>query len=120
MRHLAKLFCLILSLVTGWKAYALMDGVFEQIWVPFGIAAAIVMLVFALLYFPLIRHLFDILEDRLSATNQQFRASRAGVGLDEIPVRRHGITQSINTGCAICGEPSNEPVCDRCQKKMAR
>ena len=54
-------------------------------WLPWAVGGGVGAVVFAVLYLPLLRPIADVLNDRLSATRQRFRATRTGTGIDEVP-----------------------------------
>ena len=86
----------------------------ETWWVPWAIGGGIGVVVFVALYVPLLRPIADILNDRLSATHQRLRATRAGTGLDEVPMRftTTGSAPALEK-CRFCGAPG-KPICDAC------
>ncbi len=110
-RHFAKIICLIIAGAASW--YVLI-GVAEVVkgWIPPVTALAALVIIYALLYFPLARPIADIISDRLSVMTHRGRHIRTGSGLDEIPDAPGPVS------CSICGGPGG-PICGSCDSKMS-
>jgi len=83
--------CLALGAVAGILVGKEIAEVFsDPRWLPYAAGGGVGLAVFAALYFPLLRPIAEMVQDRVSALNQSVRATRTGTGLDEIPLRPHG------------------------------
>jgi hypothetical protein len=118
MRYVAIGFGLALGIGAGLAVGAEIAAVFgEPRWLPLAAGGGTGLVVFAALYFPLLRPIGDVVSDRLSATRQRMRATRTGTGLDEVP-------QQLGTGarlqlerCRLCGRPG-KLVCEDCSESL--
>jgi hypothetical protein len=121
MQYVAIGFSLAIGAAVGFLAGREAAEVFTETWrVPWAIGGGIGLIVFIALYVPLLRPIADILNDRLSATHQRFRATRTGTGLDEIPLRPTGVVASRPLEkCRFCGAPG-KPICDACQAQFQK
>jgi hypothetical protein len=118
-----RLVTLILSLAAagfaGWTVFGELGEVFGgRFPLIGGIAAGAVVL--PLLYFPLLRPLGDLLQDRLGALHNRLRHDRAGTGLGDVPDRpvREPTAPRI-ARCGLCGGPGG-PVCAACHDKLSK
>jgi hypothetical protein len=116
--HVAKVICLAVGALAAWNVHLQVSDVFtDPRWLSWAAGAGALLVVFALLYFPLVRPLAEAAGDRLDAARLRVRATRTGTGLDEVPLRRLDDTQSRMVVCARCGGPGG-PVCDRCHAEL--
>ena len=121
-RFLALLISAGVGGVAGWQVYVNLDEIIKKWLVTIGFTAGTFLLVTLVLYLPLMRHLADWFEERLSTLNSRMTARKTGVGLDEIPqnnYRRRTVTTSTRAVCSMCGGPGG-PVCDKCAERMSR
>ncbi len=119
IRHLAKLLAIVAGAFAGWQVRVQVSDVFpDPVWLSWSIGAGVLLLVYVVLYFPLLRPIFDLIEDRVSATGQRFKSTRTGVGLDEVPHRMDEDTMTRIKVCGYCGGPGG-PVCERCHEKLS-
>lgn len=122
-RLIAKLLSAGIGGAAAWQVYINLDQIFTK-WTVVLSATVIVFIVVTLLfYLPLLKHVADMIQDRLSTINQRFRATRTGLNLDEIPRHTDSSKRRMSTGshslkCGICGGPGG-PVCESCHKKMS-
>jgi hypothetical protein len=89
MRFVAMGICLALGIgagITVWKEIA--DVFSDPLWLPPVAGCGVALVVFAALYFPLLRQLADMLHDRLAPMSRNARKTRTGTGLDDIPLHR--------------------------------
>lgn len=120
MQYVAIGFALAIGAAAGFAGGREAAEVFtEARWVPWAVGGGIAIVVFTALYVPLLRPIADILNDRLSATHQRFRATRAGTGLDEVPVRFSSAAAKPAERCRFCGEPG-KPICDACAAQFGK
>ncbi|HUT77090.1 MAG TPA: hypothetical protein VM285_05355 [Polyangia bacterium] len=118
MRYLAFLVSLATAGLAGWLVYRELATVFGD-WIPLAGGAAVGLVVLPLLYFPLLRPVGDIVQDRVLALGNRLRDDRTGTGLDDVPERlNREPTAPRIARCGICGGPGG-PVCDACHEKMA-
>ena len=118
MRFVAMGICLALGIVAGILVGKEIAEVFsDPRWLPYAAGGGVGLAVFAALYFPLLRPIADIVQDRLSALNQSVRATRTGTGLDEIPSHPHGRAAPKLDTCKVCGLPGKQ-ICDACSTKL--
>lgn len=116
-RHFAKLVALAVGGVAGWQVWIQFADVFpDPWWLRWAGSGVVVVVLFPILYFPLLRPIFDIIGDRLSVTGHRFRSTRTGVGLDEIPAS-DAPPSRVPIVCAYCGKPG-APVCAACREKL--
>jgi len=116
--HVAKVICLAVGALAGWNVHLQVSDVFsDPRWLSWAIGAGVLLVVFALLYFPLVRPLAEVVGDRLDAARLRVRATRTGTGLDEVPVQRVDDTHTRLVICSHCGGPGG-PVCDRCHARL--
>jgi hypothetical protein len=111
LRHLARIVCLGVGGVAGWAVYVNLQRIFED-WIPLASGAFTLVAVFALLYFPLMRPIADVITDRLEVAVHRGRHIQSGSGLGEIP-------DIPDTRCAICGA-SGPTMCDACKAEIER
>ncbi len=111
LRLLIKIGCLIAGGAAGWFVYSnlvtLLDG-----WVPLVSTVIVFFFVFALLYYPLFRHLADAADDRLSVMFHRGRHIRSGSGLSDVPAPPQPII------CTVCGGPGG-PLCEACEERLS-
>ena len=110
IRHLAKLICLVIGGMAGYGVLVNMAEVFEGR-IPTAGGAVTMVVVTALLYFPLGVPIADLVSDRLAVMTHRGRHIRTGTGLDEIPDRPSA------PPCSLCGAPKG-PICKACEEKM--
>jgi hypothetical protein len=120
-RHVAKLLCAGIGGFAAWQVYLQMVDVFANVrWLPAASAGVVFLVVFVLLYFPLMRPVSDMIEDRLSALKARVNSTRAGTGLDEIPMNLPGNAGSKLKICQKCGGPDpGGVICPKCREKLA-
>ncbi len=120
-RHVAKLMCAGIGGFAAWQVYLQMVDVFANVrWLPAASAGGVLLVVFVLLYFPLMRPVSDMIEDRLSSLNARVRSTRAGTGLDEIPMNLPKNAGSKFKICQKCGGPDpGGLICPKCREKLA-
>ena len=118
-RHIAKIASLALAIITAWLVYTNLKEVFEGAPVPAGAGAIALVIIYLIVYFPLLRPVADVIDDKLSTLNQRVRATRTGIGFDEIPQRTRETTGAIRNKCGICGGAGG-PVCESCRIKMSK
>ncbi|MCK9464078.1 MAG: hypothetical protein M0R80_31045 [Proteobacteria bacterium] len=91
MRFVAVGICLALGVGAGLGVGTEIAEVFaEPRWLPWAAGGGTGIVVFVVLYVPLLRPIAEALGDRLAALRQSTRATRTGSGLDDIPVHRDG------------------------------
>ena len=119
-RHLAKLLCAGIGGFAAWQVYLQMLEVFAHVrWLPVTSAGVVVLLVFVLLYFPLMRPVSDMIGDRLSTLKARTMSTRSGTGLDEVPMKLRENTRTKLQICRYCGGPTPDgPVCPGCHQKL--
>lgn len=109
--------------VAAWLVYINLDEVVSKWLTTFGFSAGTFLVVTALLYFPLFRHVGDIIEEQLSTLNSRFTARQTGLNLNDIPQadnrRRRDNTSSNQVLCSMCGA-SGGPICESCADKMSK
>ena len=110
-RFLARIICLAVAGVAGYFVYTNMQEIFEN-WIPLASGAFVLLFVFSIFYFPLMRPIADLLSDRFSVAIHRGRHIRSGSGLEEIP-------ESPELHCAICGAPGAS-MCKACQAEIER
>jgi hypothetical protein len=89
MRFVAMGICLALGIgaaITVGKEIA--DVFPDPRWLPFAAGGGVGAVVFAALFFPLLRPIADMVRDRVSTSNRQGHSTRTGTGLDDVPLRR--------------------------------
>lgn len=120
-KHVAKLLCAGIGGFAAWQVYLQMVDVFAHVrWLPAASAGVVVLVVFVLLYFPLARPVSDMIGDRLSALKARTRSTRAGTGLDEVPMELRKSTGTKLRVCRYCGAPDPDGlICPMCREKLA-
>ncbi|MDD5306098.1 MAG: hypothetical protein PHU25_02140 [Deltaproteobacteria bacterium] len=103
-RFLAMLICLAAGGAVGWIVWKNMGEVFGS-WIPLAGGGVAGFVVFLLVYFPLMRHIADFIEDKIVTLRYRMRSTKSGVDLDFIPPP---------PPCRICGAPGG-PICRKCQ-----
>jgi hypothetical protein len=120
---MAKLLGFLISLtaggVAGWQVWLNLADVIDDRYVPMGIGGGAGLVVTLLLYFLLARPIAGVISDRLSALHTRVKSTRAGTGLDEVPLRPRTAPSPKPDTCRICGAPGG-PVCPACQAEMDR
>ena len=117
MRYVAIFISVALGAAAGYAVFGQVADVFpDPRWLPFAAGGGVGAAVFAALYFPLLRHVAEIVGDRLSGLRQSSRATRTGTGLDEIPREARRAAPRLER-CRICGLPG-KAVCDACAAKL--
>jgi hypothetical protein len=119
MRILAFLVSLAAAGAAGWLVHRELAEVFgDRIPLVGGITAGAVVL--PLLFFPLLRPVADVVQDRLAALVSRLRDNRVGTGLSDVPERiERGPEARRIVRCGMCGGPDG-PVCSACHEKMSR
>ena len=120
-KHVAKLLCAGIGGFAAWQVYLQMVDVFAHVrWLPPVSAVVVALVIFTLLYFPLARPLFEIIGDRLSALKARTKSTRAGTGLDEVPMKLRGNARTKLKICTHCGAPDPDgTICPKCREKLA-
>lgn len=116
-RHIAKLICLAVAGIAGWKVLVGLAELYNG-WVPpaFGVGTMVVVAV--VLYFPLARPVSDMLSNQMTSIVPPSRHVRAGTGLDEIPTFSPS-RPPPPSNCNLCGGPGG-PICEACDAEMKR
>jgi hypothetical protein len=111
--------------LAAWQVYINLNEIIDRWVIVIGFSAGVFIIVTLALYMPLLRHIADIIQDRMSAFYQRIKARRTGLGLDEIPSTsfyhpnsNRFKTRTDKATCSICGGPGG-PVCEACRKKMS-
>jgi hypothetical protein len=95
MRFVAMGICLALGIGAGITVGKEIADVFSDArWLPFAAGGGVAAVVFAALYFPLLRPIAEIVRDRVSTFSRPGQSTRTGTGLDEIPLRRNPTKRS--------------------------
>ena len=111
-----------MSLYAGYIVYINLNEIVDKWIITIILSSVVILLVTLLLYFPLLRHLADLVEEKFSTIGVSFTSKKTGVNLNEIPVankNRKFSNSSNKTTCGICGDPGG-PVCEKCRKKMSK
>lgn len=117
-RLLAKLVSLAAGGVAGWQVWINLAEIIEHRYLPLAIGGGTALVVLFLIYFLLARPIADVISDRMSALHSRVKSTRAGTGLDEVPMRtRARAPKGIDT-CRICGGPGG-PICAKCRSETA-
>jgi hypothetical protein len=110
VKNIIRFVCFVIGVVAGWVVLKNLDEVFRG-WIPLAAGGAVVIIVFAALYFPLGKPIADVINDRLDVLAHRGRHIRSGSGLEDIPDGPKLVT------CSICGGPGG-PICPRCEAQM--
>ena len=118
-RLLAKLVSLAAGGLAGWQVWINLAEIIEHRHIPLAIGGGTAVVVLFLIYFLLARPIADLISDRMSALRSRVKSTRAGTGLDEVPMRpRASAPGGIDT-CRICGGPGG-PICTKCRDDVAK
>ncbi len=110
-RLIAKLVSLVLAYLAGLLVYREVREIAGD-WIPWVAGAAAFVVVFCVLYFPLVRHIADSIGDRIAGNLQRGRHFRTGSGIDSLP------PPPKKPPCSICGDPRG-PICPKCNEEMS-
>jgi hypothetical protein len=111
-QKITRLFCLLVGCAAAWAVYTSLTDLLTG-WIPIAVAAAVALVVYSALYFPLARHIADMVSDRMSVMMHRGRHIRTGSGIDEVP------DVHLSPTCSMCGGPEG-PICKACNEKMLR
>ncbi|MBN2802403.1 MAG: hypothetical protein JXR91_04870 [Deltaproteobacteria bacterium] len=121
-RFIAFLISLLAGLFSGYYVYINLNEILDKWLYTIGFSVSVSIIVTLILYFPLLRHIGDMVEERFSTIGVSMTSRKTGVNLNEIPkasrARRH-TTTSNKILCGMCGGPGG-PICENCREKMTR
>jgi hypothetical protein len=109
---LAKLGSLAIGISAGFGVYSNLSEITGG-WIPPVSGAIVAIIVYAALYYPLARHVADMLNDKMATALHRGRHIRSGTGIDAVP------ETPAAPKCSICGAPDG-PICANCEEEMNR